>query len=219
MTTSVTNERPRLVLIDGYGLIFRAYHALPPTMATRSGEQTNAVFGVASMLLEVIKTQHPEYIAVALEAGRTFRHDSYDGYKATRAEMPEDLRQQIDRVRELITALGIPIFQEPGYEADDVIGSLSRSAADEGYDVIVVTGDSDLLQLVDDHILAVLPGRAPVRRVSLLRRPGGHRSLRLRPGTDPRLQVVGGRHLGQHSGRSRDRRENGQSADRPMGHA
>ena len=158
MTTSATNERPRLVLIDGYGLIFRAYHALPPTMATRSGEQTNAVFGVASMLLEVIKTQHPEYIAVALEAGRTFRHDSYDGYKATRAEMPEDLRQQIDRVRELITALGIPIFQEPGYEADDVIGSLSRSAADDGYDVIVVTGDSDLLQLVDDHILAVLPG-------------------------------------------------------------
>ncbi len=158
MTTAETTGRPKLVLIDGYGLIFRAYHALPPTMATRTGEQTNAVFGVATMLLDVIKTHEPHYIAVALESGRTFRHDSYDGYKATRAEMPDDLRQQIGRVRELIAALNIPIFEAEGYEADDVIGSLSRSAADDGFEVIIVTGDSDLLQLVDDHIVAVLPG-------------------------------------------------------------
>ncbi|MCC6705420.1 MAG: DNA polymerase I, partial [Thermomicrobiales bacterium] len=158
MPTDSTTQRPRLVLIDGYGLIFRAYHALPPTMATRTGEQTNAVYGFATMLLDVIKTHAPKFIAVALESGRTFRHDSYDGYKATRAEMPEDLRQQIGRVRELIGALSIPIFEEAGFEADDVIGSLSREAADEGYEVVIVTGDSDLLQLVDDHIVAVLPG-------------------------------------------------------------
>lgn len=158
MTSTTTTDRPRLVLIDGYGLIFRAYHALPPSMATRTGEQTNAVFGVATMLLDVIKTHEPHFIAVALESGRTFRHDSYDGYKATRAEMPDDLRQQIGRVRELIGALNIPIFEAEGYEADDIIGSLSRSAADDGYEVIIVTGDSDLLQLVDEHIVAVLPG-------------------------------------------------------------
>jgi DNA polymerase-1 len=151
-------ERPRLVLIDGYGLIFRAYHALPPTMATRSGEQTNAVFGFASMLLDVIRQHHPEYIAVALEGGRTFRHDSYDGYKANRSAMPDDLRQQIGRVRELINALNVPIFEREGYEADDVIGSLARSCATDGFDVVIVTGDSDLLQLVDDHVIAVLPG-------------------------------------------------------------
>jgi DNA polymerase-1 len=150
--------RPRLVLVDGYGLIFRAYHALPPTMATKTGEQTNAVFGVASMLHDVIRTHHPDYIAVAHDVGKTFRHDSYDGYKATRAAMPDDLRDQIGRVRELISVLNIPIFEMPGYEADDVIGSLSRSCALNGYDVIIVTGDSDLLQLVGDNIMAVLPG-------------------------------------------------------------
>lgn len=158
MTERNEATRPRLVLVDGYGLIFRAYHALPPTMATKTGEQTNAVYGVASMLLDVIRAHHPEYIAVALDVGKTFRHDSYEGYKATRAEMPDDLRGQIDRVRELITVLNIPIFEMPGYEADDVIGSLSRSCALDGYEVIIVTGDSDLLQLVGDHILAVLPG-------------------------------------------------------------
>ena len=88
MTDQQQLERPRLVLIDGYGLIFRAYHALPPTMATRSGEQTNAVFGFAAMFLDVIRQHHPEFIAVALESGRTFRHDAYDGYKATRSAMP-----------------------------------------------------------------------------------------------------------------------------------
>ncbi len=151
-------SRPRLALVDGYGLIFRAYHALPPTMATKTGEQTNAVYGFASMLLDVIRQHEPDYIAVALEGGKTFRHESFEGYKANRAEMPEDLRQQIGRVRELIETLNVPIFEQPGYEADDVIGSLARSCSADGFSVVVVTGDSDLLQLVDDHVVAVLPG-------------------------------------------------------------
>ncbi|MGH2550127.1 MAG: 5'-3' exonuclease H3TH domain-containing protein, partial [Thermomicrobiales bacterium] len=158
MTDRNEATRPRLVLVDGYGLIFRAYHALPPTMATKTGELTNAVFGVASMLLDVIRAHKPDYIAVALDVGRTFRHDAFEDYKGTRAAMPEDLRGQIDRVKELIGVLNIPIFEAPGYEADDVIGSLSRSCALSGYDVIIVTGDSDLLQLVGDNIEAVLPG-------------------------------------------------------------
>lgn len=158
MTERNEATRPRLVLVDGYGLIFRAYHALPPTMATKTGELTNAVFGVASMLLDVIRAHKPDYIAVALDVGKTFRHEAFEAYKGTRAEMPEDLRGQITRVRELIGVLNIPIFEAPGYEADDVIGSLSRSCALAGFDVIIVTGDSDLLQLVGDNVQAVLPG-------------------------------------------------------------
>lgn len=158
MTDSTVATRPRLVLVDGFGLIFRAYHALPPTMATKTGEQTNAVFGFASMLLDVIRAHNPDYIAVAMDVGKTFRHEAYEGYKGTRTAMPDDLRGQLDRVRELISVLNIPIFEMPGYEADDVIGSLSRSCATEGFDVIIVTGDSDLLQLVGDNVIAVLPG-------------------------------------------------------------
>ncbi|HVL24547.1 MAG TPA: DNA polymerase, partial [Thermomicrobiales bacterium] len=159
MVSSTTSTNTGLVvLVDGYGLIFRAYHALPPTLATARGEQTNAVFGFASMLLDVIRHRNPEYAIIALESGRTFRHELYADYKGTRAEMPEDLRSQIGRVRELIDALGIPVQERDMYEADDVIGTLSRRLADEGHQVVIVTGDSDLLQLVGDNILVVLPG-------------------------------------------------------------
>ncbi|MGH2562557.1 MAG: DNA polymerase I [Thermomicrobiales bacterium] len=158
-THTTTDQRPTLLLVDGFGLIFRAYHALPPTLTTSTGEQVNAVFGFATMLLDVIRAQNPDYAVIALEGGRTFRHDAYEGYKATRAETPEDLNQQIGRVRQLIDTLHIPIEERDGYEADDVIGSLSTSCArDAGVQVLIVTGDSDLLQLVDDHVTVVLPG-------------------------------------------------------------
>ncbi|MGH2534078.1 MAG: DNA polymerase I [Thermomicrobiales bacterium] len=155
-----TNEqRPTLLLVDGFGLIFRAYHALPPSLTTSTGEQVNAVFGFATMLLDVIRSQNPDYAVIALEGGRTFRHDAFEGYKANRAETPDDLHQQVARVRQLIDTLHIPIEERDGYEADDVIGSLSLSCArDAGVKVLVVTGDSDLLQLVDDHVTVVLPG-------------------------------------------------------------
>ena len=158
MTTATSKTKETIVLVDGYGLIFRAYFALPATMSTTTGEQTNAVYGFTSMLLDVLKTRQPDYVVIALESGRTFRHEIFEEYKGTRTEMPEDLREQIGRVQQLIATLGIPVKQVERYEADDVIGSLSRTLADDGYRVIVVTGDSDLLQLVDDNILVVLPG-------------------------------------------------------------
>lgn len=166
MSSETATKTGSVVLVDGYGLIFRAYHALPPTLATASGEQTNAVFGFASMLLDVLRQRQPEYAIIALEGGRTFRHELYPEYKGTRSEMPEDLRSQIARVRELIDALNIPVKEREGYEADDVIGTLSRRLADEGHEVVVVTGDSDLLQLVGDNIKVVLPG---VRRFGEVR--------------------------------------------------
>ena len=156
--TDVANNTGTIVLVDGYGLIFRAYYALPPTMSTAEGEQTNAVYGFAAMLLDVLRQRKPDYAVIALESGKTFRHELYPEYKGTRREMPEDLKQQIGRVLELIDALNIPIQQKELYEADDVIGTLSRRLADEGHQVVVITGDSDLLQLVDDNILVVLPG-------------------------------------------------------------
>src|SRR6476646_2629957 len=148
------------MLIDGYGLIFRAYHAIDSAMSTSSGEQTNAVFGFTRMLLDVLESQRPDYAIVALEGGKTFRHDEYDGYKANRGAMPDDLRSQVHRVREIIEAMNIPIIEREGFEADDVIGSLSHKLADDNHlHVLIITGDSDLLQLVEPGVEAVLPGR------------------------------------------------------------
>lgn len=101
---------PKLVLIDGYSQAFRAFYGLPPDFTTSSGELTNAVYGFASMLLNVIAEEKPDYIAVAFDVGRTFRHDQFSEYKSTRAKMPEEMRVQVPRIRQLIEALNIPIF-------------------------------------------------------------------------------------------------------------
>ncbi|MBA2247590.1 MAG: DNA polymerase I, partial [Chloroflexia bacterium] len=158
MTTNKRKPGETVVLVDGYGLIFRAYHALPPSMATASGEQTNAVYGFTAMLLDVLKARRPDYVVIALESGKTFRHELFAEYKGTRSEMPDDLRGQIGRVTQLIATLGIPVEQRELYEADDVIGSLSKRLAADGMQVVIVTGDSDLLQLVDENVLVALPG-------------------------------------------------------------
>lgn len=153
-----SSDRPTIMLIDGYGLIFRAFYAIQAPMTTSSGERTNAVYGVASMLFNILRNQQPDFAIMAMESGRTFRHDHFEDYKSTRGEMPNDLRVQIDRIHQLIDALDIPIVQKELYEADDVIGTLSRHLAEEGYEVIVLTGDTDLLQLAGDHITVFLPG-------------------------------------------------------------
>ena len=104
----------KLLLIDGHSLAFRAYHALPPNMATRSGEPTNATFGFFSMLLNTLREQQPDYIAVAFDVGKTFRHQEFPDYKGTRERMPDDLRQQVERIQEVVQALNIPIFTQDG---------------------------------------------------------------------------------------------------------
>ncbi len=156
--SSSDDVRPTIMLIDGYGLIFRAFYAIQASMNTSTGEPTNAVYGVASMLFNLLNNQRPEYAVMALESGRTFRHDTFEDYKGTRAEMPNELRVQIGRIRQLIDALDIPIVERELYEADDVIGSLSIQLAERGFEVIVLTGDTDLLQLAGDHVTVYLPG-------------------------------------------------------------
>ncbi|MCU0505604.1 MAG: DNA polymerase I [Chloroflexi bacterium] len=142
----------RLMLLDGNGLIYRGYFALPP-LSTAKGELVNAVFGFTSILLRGFTDVKPDYVAVAFDLpGPTFRHEEFREYKATRKPMPDDLRSQFPKVREVVAALRIPVLELAGYEADDVIGTLTRQAEGRGVDSTVVTGDLDMLQLVSDRV-------------------------------------------------------------------
>jgi DNA polymerase I len=148
-----------LVLIDGHSLAFRAFHALPPNLATSRGELTNAVFGFVSMLLNVLRDIQPTYIGVAFDVGRTFRHEQYPEYKANRAKTPEEIIYQVERIKEILGAMRIPTFSLEGYEADDVIGTLSRQAEETGVDTLIVTGDTDAFQLIDARVRVMTSGR------------------------------------------------------------
>lgn len=141
-----------LLLVDGSSYLYRAFNALPP-LTTRSGEPTGALFGVLSMLHRLLDRYQPERIAVVFDArGKTFRHDLYNDYKAHRPSMPEELAAQIEPLLVTVRALGLPLLQVAGVEADDVIGTLARQAAAQDCPVVIVTGDKDMAQLVDGHI-------------------------------------------------------------------
>jgi DNA polymerase-1 len=147
-------SRPNLVLIDGSGYLYRAFHALPP-LSNRSGEPTGALFGVFNMLRVTLK-QQPAHVAFVADApGPTFRDELFADYKAHRPPMPDDLRVQIGPMMSLVGALGFPILRVDGVEADDVIGTLALQAAANGIDVVVSTGDKDLAQLVGPHVTLV----------------------------------------------------------------
>jgi DNA polymerase-1 len=150
----------KLVLIDGHALVYRAYFALPSDMATSRGELTNAVFGFASMLLNVLRDEQPDYLAVTFDVGRTFRHEEYPEYKANRAAMPDDLSMQFQRIDELLGAFDIPAYSAERYEADDVLAALAQQAEAQGVDTLIVTGDTDTFQLVGPHVRVMAPRRA-----------------------------------------------------------
>ena len=156
---------PTLYLIDGHALAYRTYFALTGAGAgtsrwvTTAGEPTAGIFGFTSVMLRLLEQEHPDYLAVAFDVGRTFRDDLFADYKGTREKMPDDLRAQIDRIRELVDAFNIPRLELDGYEADDVLGSVAKKAAAQGVGVKIITGDKDLLQLVDDRIMVSLPGK------------------------------------------------------------
>ena len=142
------NKPKKLILLDGNALIHRAYHALPP-FVTKTGEPVGAVYGFAMTLLSVLEKFKPDYIAASFDlAGPTFRDELYSEYKATRTKAPDDLYAQIPRVKELVTAFNIPIYELEGFEADDCVGTIARQAEAEGIEAIIVTGDNDALQLV-----------------------------------------------------------------------
>ncbi|MGC9665792.1 DNA polymerase I [Planosporangium sp. 12N6] len=154
MTPTSADSTPRLLLLDGHSLAYRAFYALPvENFATKTGQTTNAVFGFTSMLINMLRDEKPTHIAVAFDVSRqSFRTEQYADYKAGRAKTPDVFTAQVSLIREVLDVLGIRYVEKPGYEADDVIATLARRGRDAGMQVGVVTGDRDAFQLVDDTI-------------------------------------------------------------------
>jgi len=151
-------KKPLLVLFDGNALVHRAFHALPSLTVSKTGEVVSAVYGFALMLLKVINELKPTQCAVAFDTkAPTFRHQMFDQYKAQRPKTPDELVNQLGRVRQLVEDFGIPIFELDGYEADDVLGTLSHQASQQGIDTVIVTGDADAMQLVSPRVKVLYP--------------------------------------------------------------
>lgn len=146
----------KLILIDGNSIIYRAFFAMPP-LTNSKGLHTNAVYGFTNMLLRLIQEEKPSHILVAFDAGKeTFRHEGYKDYKGGREKTPHELSEQFPLMRELLESFGIAWFESAGYEADDIIGTISRKGEESGRQVLIVTGDKDMLQVVSDNVKVAL---------------------------------------------------------------
>lgn len=156
---SVANDTPRLLLIDGHSMAYRAFYAIPPdNFRTSTGQVTNAVFGFTSMLINLLRDEAPTHLAVAFDVSRvTFRSATYAEYKATRSETPQDFKGQVELIKEVLGVLGIPMLSKDNYEADDIIATLTGQASPAGYEVLICTGDRDALQLVSDEVTVLYP--------------------------------------------------------------
>jgi DNA polymerase-1 len=158
-TAAKSNTR-KIVLLDGHSLAFRAFFALPDTLVTSSGQITNAVYGFTSMLIKLLADEHPDAVAVCFDKGPPqFRLDRYAEYKAGRAETPDTFRQQLPLIREVLGSLRIPMVELEGYEADDLLATLTKHCRQKGDEVVIVTGDRDILQLVCDGVSVIMTRR------------------------------------------------------------
>ncbi|MFC8299755.1 DNA polymerase I [Micromonospora orduensis] len=155
----MTATTPRLLLVDGHSMAYRAFFALPvENFSTTTGQPTNAVYGFTSMLINVLRDEQPTHIVVAFDVSRrSFRTEKYAEYKAGRSETPNDFKGQVSLVKEVLAALQIPVVEKEGFEADDVIATLACQARDQGMSVLISSGDRDAFQLVDDHITVLYP--------------------------------------------------------------
>ncbi len=161
MPVTPTTDRPRLLLLDGHSLAYRAFYALPvENFSTTTGQHTNAVYGFTSMLINVLRDEQPTHVGVAFDVSRqTFRSEEYDAYKANRSKSPDEFSGQVSLVKEVLAALRIAMVEKDGYEADDVIGTLATQAVAEGFEVLICTGDRDAFQLVGDTATVLYPSR------------------------------------------------------------
>jgi len=152
-------QKQLLLLFDGHALVHRAFHAITTRLSvSMTGEPTGAVYGFASMVLKVVSGLNPTHWAIALDSPvPTFRHEQFEDYKAHRPPAPDELKIQLRRVRDLVEAFNMPAFEVPGYEADDTLGTLCRQASEQGIDTIIVTGDTDILQLVASRVRVLTP--------------------------------------------------------------
>lgn len=150
-------QKEKIVLIDGHSILNRAFYGLP-VLTNNEGLHTNAVYGFLNIMFKVLDEEKAGYAAVAFDLkSPTFRHKMFDGYKGTRKPMPSELQEQVPLIKEMLAAMGIPVMELEGYEADDVLGTVSRQMAEQGMDVSVISGDRDLLQLATDDILIRIP--------------------------------------------------------------
>jgi len=183
----------KLLLLDGNSLTYRAFFALPDTMATASGQVTNAVFGFTSMLINLIKDHQPTAMAVAWDRPEpTFRHERVETYKEGRTEAPDVLRQQLGLVRQVLEALDITMIEAAGFEADDIIATLATQGRDNGDDVIIVTGDRDTYQLVEDPHVRVLYNRRGVSDYALYDEAGIKERTGVTPAQYPQYAAMRG---------------------------
>ena len=161
MPDATTNDRPRLLLLDGHSLAYRAFFALPvENFSTATGQHTNAVYGFTSMLTNVLRDEQPTHVGVAFDVSRkTFRLEEYSEYKAKRNKTPDEFSSQLPLIERLLDALHIPFLKKPGYEADDIIGTLVTQAVADDMDVLIVSGDRDSFQLVSDRATVLYPMR------------------------------------------------------------
>ncbi|HEX2903780.1 MAG TPA: DNA polymerase I [Jatrophihabitans sp.] len=157
--TEVLTENPRLLLIDGHSIAYRAFYALPAeNFSTTTGQTTNAVFGFTSMLINLLRDEQPTHLAVAFDVSRkTFRAEKFPDYKANRSSSPNEFSSQVPLIREVLTALRIPMLSVEGYEADDIIATLATEASGHGMQVLICTGDRDALQLVSPQVTVLYP--------------------------------------------------------------
>ena len=152
----------RFFILDGTALAYRAYFAMiSHPLINSKGQNTSAVFGFVNYLMKIIGDEKPDYLVSVFDTAEpTFRHKKYPEYKATRERMPEEMAGQLGHIKKLLNAFGVPTVERPGYEADDVIGTLAQIAAKEGIDVFMVTGDKDFMQLVTPRIRMYKPGKS-----------------------------------------------------------
>ncbi|HMU35453.1 MAG TPA: DNA polymerase I, partial [Marmoricola sp.] len=155
----MTESRPRLLLLDGHSLAYRAFYALPvDNFSTSTGQPTNAVYGFTAMLINVLRDEAPTHVAVAFDKSReTFRMAEYSDYKAKRAKTPDEFKGQVGLIQEVLDALQIRHLDLQGFEADDIIATLTAAGLADGFEVLILTGDRDSLQLVTEHSTVLYP--------------------------------------------------------------
>ena len=156
----MTQNKERLFIIDGMAQIYRAHYAMINNpLTTKDGRHTSVIYGFLNMLFKIIRDESPDYLVIAMDSkAKTFRHEMYDQYKANRPKMPDEIAYQIPILKEIVGHLGVELIERPGYEADDIMGSLSKIAESNDVQSYIVSGDKDMLQMVNDNIIVYAPG-------------------------------------------------------------
>ena len=172
---------PKLLLVDGHSQAYRAYFGVKTPLSTRSGEPTAAVYGFVRKFISLLKELQPEYVAVAFDSGDTWRHNEFPDYKATRDAMPDEMRTQMQRIEQFLHALNIPVITYPDFEADDILGTLARQAADQELDVYILTGDRDMFQLISERVRILYTKGGPNPETVVYGLPELHERYGLRP--------------------------------------